>query len=59
MDVQSLIELLEPYKDKQMAKDYKIEIEDDCGIPIYYRAQKNYKDTLFKKGTLLLYMAYL
>ncbi|MBQ5917141.1 MAG: bacterial transcriptional activator domain-containing protein, partial [Lachnospiraceae bacterium] len=29
MDVQSLIELLEPYKDKQMAKDYKIEIEDD------------------------------
>ena len=29
MDVQSLIEMLEPYKDKQMAKDYKIEIEDD------------------------------
>ena len=29
MDVQSLIEMLEPHKDKQMAKDYKIEIEDD------------------------------
>ena len=29
MDVQSLIEMLEPYKDKLMAKDYKIEIEDD------------------------------